>query len=159
MFRPPKVYSSTAAWNLLPSHSSHGDSTVAITPSSVKITPAPLHVGQAPSELALNRAGFTPLALANALRIGSSRPVYVAGLLRRDPLIAAWSTVTTPSRSDTDPWISELLPEPATPVTTQSTPSGMSTSTSCRLWVAAPRTSSTPDGARTDGFRDARSSR
>ena len=39
------------------------------------MTPAPLQVGQAPSELALNRAGFTSLALANALRIGSSSPV------------------------------------------------------------------------------------
>jgi hypothetical protein len=39
------------------------------------MTPAPLQVGQAPSELALNRAGFTPLAFANALRIGSSSPV------------------------------------------------------------------------------------
>ena len=55
------------------------------------MTPAPLQAGHAPSELALNRDGFTPLALANALRIGSSRPVYVAGLLRREPRIAAWS--------------------------------------------------------------------
>src|SRR5215204_6543022 len=47
------------------------------------MTPAPLQLGQAPSELALKSAGFTPLALANALRIGSSKPVYVAGLLRR----------------------------------------------------------------------------
>ena len=39
------------------------------------MTPMPLQAGQAPSELALNRAGFTPLALANALRTGSSRPV------------------------------------------------------------------------------------
>src|ERR671931_1736874 len=123
------------------------------------MTPAPLQVGQAPSELALNRAGFTPLAFANALRIGSSRPVYVAGLLRREPRIGVWSTATTPSRPDTEPWISELLPEPATPVTTVSTPSGMSTSTSCRLWVEAPRTSSFPDGLRTDGLREARSSR
>ena len=38
------------------------------------MTPAPLQVGQAPSELALNSAGFTPLAFANAARIGSSRP-------------------------------------------------------------------------------------
>ena len=114
------------------------------------MTPAPLQLGQAPSELALNSAGFTPLAFANALRIGSSSPVYVAGLLRREPRIAAWSTDTTPSRPDTEPWISELLPDPATPVTTTSTPSGMSTSTSCRLWVLAPRTSSMPDGVRTD---------
>src|ERR687898_74040 len=98
------------------------------------MTPAPLQVGQAPSELALNRAGFTPLALANPLRIGSSSPVYVAGLLRRQPRIGAWSTDTTPAEAGMEPWISELLPEPATPVTTTSTPSGMSTSTSCRLW-------------------------
>src|SRR5690606_39042983 len=108
------------------------------------MTPAPLHVGQAPSELELNRAGLTPFALANALRIGSSSPVYVAGLLRRDPLMAPWSTTTTPSRPATDPWMRELLPDPATPVTAQSTPSGMSTSTSRRLWVSAPRTSRVP---------------
>src|ERR671916_2438598 len=123
------------------------------------MTPAPLQLGQAPSELALNSAGFTPLALANALRTGSSSPVYVAGLLRRDPRIAPWSIDTTPSRPATDPWINELLPDPATPVTTTSTPSGMSTSTSFRLCVSAPRTSITPDGVRTDGFSDARSFR
>ena len=82
------------------------------------MTPAPLQLGQAPSELALNSAGFTPLAFANALRIGSSSPVYVAGLLRREPRIAPWSTDTTPSRPATEPWISELLPDPATPVST-----------------------------------------
>src|SRR5918911_5730244 len=114
------------------------------------MTPAPLHVGQAPSELALNSAGLTLLALANALRIGSSNPVYVAGLLRREPRIGVWSTDTTPSRPDTEPSLSELLPEPATPVTTTSTPSGMSTSTPRRLLVSAPRTSSTADGVRTD---------
>src|ERR671914_1457198 len=123
------------------------------------MTPAPLQVGQAPSEFELNSAGLTPLAFANALRIGSSSPVYVAGLLRREPRIAPWSIDTTPSRPDTDPWISELLPEPATPVTTTSTPSGMSTSTSRRLWVLAPRTCSIPDGVRTDGFGETRSSR
>jgi len=39
------------------------------------MTPVPLQLGQAPSELALNSAGLTPLAFANALRIGSSSPV------------------------------------------------------------------------------------
>src|ERR671911_21243 len=112
------------------------------------MTPAPLQVGQAPSELELKSPGFTPLALANAFRIGSSRPVYVAGLLRREPRIAPWSITTTPSRPETEPWISELLPEPATPVTTQSTPSGMSTSTSWRLCVEAPRISSVPEDER-----------
>ncbi len=72
---PPNVYSSTDAWNRLPSQSSQVVATPAIIARSVKITPLPLHVGQAPSEFALNSAGLTPLALANALRIGSSRPV------------------------------------------------------------------------------------
>src|SRR6187397_991217 len=106
------------------------------------MTPAPLQAGQAPSEFALNSAGLTPLALANALRIGSSSPVYVAGLLRREPRIGVWSIDTTPSPAGIDPCTSELLPDPATPVTTTSTPSGMSTSTSRRLWADAPRIAS-----------------
>ena len=40
-----------------------------------------------------------------------------------------------------DPGSSELLPDPATPVTTHSTPRGTSTSTSFRLWREAPRIS------------------
>ena len=60
---------------------------------------------QTPSELALNSPGFTPLAFANALRIGSSSFVYVAGLLRREPRIAVWSIETTPSRPATEPSI------------------------------------------------------
>ena len=61
------------------------------------MTPAPLQLGQAPSELAEKSPGLTPFALANALRIGSSSLVYVAGFERREPRIAVWSTVTTPS--------------------------------------------------------------
>src|SRR5262245_16012875 len=107
------------------------------------MTPAPLQLGHAPSELALKRPGFTPLALANALRIGSSTPEYVAGLLLREPRIAPWSMATTPASAapgcrHSDPCTSELLPEPATPVTTHSTPSGTSTSTFWRLWDVAP---------------------
>src|SRR5512140_3936509 len=116
------------------------------------MTPAPLHVGQAPSELALNRAGFTPWALANAVRMGSSSPVYVAGLLRREPLICAWSIATTPAPLGIDPWISELLPDPATPVTTHSTPSGMSTLTSRRLCWLAWRISTVPVAVRVFGL-------
>src|SRR3982751_1695443 len=126
------------------------------------MTPAPLQVEQAPSELALNRAGLTPLAFANALRIGSSSPVYVAGLLRREPRIGVWSIDTTPpadgpAPEGIDPWTSELLPEPATPVTTTSTPRGMSTSTSRRLCVVAPRTGSVPVGVRTFSLTAVRS--
>src|ERR671914_2505196 len=113
------------------------------------MTPAPLQVGHAPSELALNRAGFTPLAFANAVRIGSSSPVYVAGLLRREPRMGVWSIDTTPAPSGIDPCTSELLPEPATPVTTQSTPSGMSTDTFLRLCRVASRISSLPFAVRT----------
>src|ERR1700719_1693007 len=113
------------------------------------MTPTPLQLGQPPSELALNSAGFTPFAFANALRIGSSSPVYVAGLLLREPRIVPWSIETTPSRAGIDPCTSELLPEPATPVTTQSTPSGTSTSTSRRLWEVAPRICSLLAGVRT----------
>ena len=51
------------------------------------------------------------------------------------------------------------MPEPATPVTTTSTPSGMSTSTSRRLCAVAPRISSVPAGVRTISLRAARSSR
>src|SRR5450755_1016302 len=121
--------------------------------------PVPLQLGQAPSELALNSAGFTPLAFANALRIGSSSPVYVAGLLRREPRIAPWPIDTTPAPAGIDPCTSELLPEPATPVTTTSTPSGTSTSTSRRLCSVAPRISSVPAGVRTVSLRAARSPR
>src|SRR3954468_11168987 len=123
------------------------------------MTPLPLQLGHAPSELALNSAGFTPLALANALRIGSSSPEYVAGLLRREPLMGAWSIDTTPAPAGIDPCTSELLPEPATPVTTTSTPSGTSTWTSRRLFVVAPRISSALVGARTVWRNAARSSR
>src|SRR3954452_18406124 len=103
------------------------------------MTPAPLQTGHAPSEFALNSAGLTPLALANALRIGSSRPVYVAGLLRREPRIGGWPRPTPPSRWARERWIRDLLPNPATPVTTTSTPNGTSTLTFLRLWVLAPR--------------------
>ena len=37
--------------------------------------PRPLQPGHAPSELALNSDALTPLAAANALRMGSRMPV------------------------------------------------------------------------------------
>src|SRR5215208_4788135 len=95
--------------------------------------PLPLQVGQAPSEFEEKSAGLTPFALAKAVRIGSSRPVYVAGLLRREPWIAPWSIDTTPAAAGIEPCTSDDLPDPATPVTTHSTPSGTSTSMSSRL--------------------------
>ena len=41
-------------------------------------------------------------------------------------------------RPEIEPWISELLPDPATPVTTTKMPRGISTSTSRRLCVPGP---------------------
>src|SRR5512134_3387024 len=120
------------------------------------MSPLPLQVGQAPAEFALNSAGLTPFALANAVRIGSNSPVYVAGLLRREPRIGAWSIETTPASFGIEPWISELLPDPATPVTTHSTPRGMSTLTPCRLCWVASRISRLPVGARVSGLSAAR---
>ena len=80
----------------------------------------------------------------------------MAGLLRRDPRIADWSTETTPAPFGMEPWINELLPDPATPVTTTRTPRGTSTSTCCRLFRVASRISSLPFGARNPGFSAAR---
>jgi hypothetical protein len=88
MSRPPNSNSSTDASSRLPSHTSQMVATPAIIPRSVYMTPAPLQFGQAPSALALNNAGSTSLAFANALRIGGAAR-YVTGLLRRDPRIGA----------------------------------------------------------------------
>src|SRR5215210_9396684 len=102
--------------------------------------PRPLHAGHAPSEFALNSDALTPLAAANARRMGSRIPVYVAGFERREPRMDDWSmTVTDGSVRGRQPWISELLPDPATPVTATRTPSGTSTDTSLRLWRRALR--------------------
>ena len=75
MSRPPRWCSSTEASKRLPSQTSQVLVTPAIIPRSMWTTPEPLQLGQAPSELALNSAGFTPFAFANALRIGSSSPL------------------------------------------------------------------------------------
>ncbi len=98
MFLPRSWYVSTSGVNRLPSHSSQTEATPAIIARSVYTSPRPLHLGQAPSEFALNSAALTPLALAKAVRIGPSSPVYVAGLDRREPRIGDWSATTTPSR-------------------------------------------------------------
>ncbi len=67
--------------------------------------------------------------------------------------------VTTPACPLTEPEISELLPEPATPVITHNTPNGRSTSTARRLWVDAARIGSVPLGSRMLALSWARSSR
>src|SRR5215203_303434 len=114
------------------------------------MTPLPLHVSQAPFELKLNSPASTPLALANALRTSSMTPVYVAGFERVDAPTADWSITTASGWSGRNsPSTSELLPLPATPVTTHRTPVGTSTSTPFRLFARASRTGSQPVGRRT----------
>src|SRR5215207_3678454 len=106
--------------------------------SSVMITPRPWHSSQAPFELKLNIPASTPLAFANSFRTGSIRPMYVAGVERDDAGIGDWSTnISSGYKPRNDSEMSELLPEPATPVTTVSTPMGTSTETFLRLWSDA----------------------
>ena len=86
MFSPPNWYSSTWAWKrflaLLAGGFDGGhDAQLGVDDAGA------VAGGAGASELELKSAGFTPLAFANALRIGSSSPVYVAGLLRREPRI------------------------------------------------------------------------
>ena len=115
------------------------------------MTPAPLQFGQAPSELALNRAGFTPFALANALRIGSSSPVYVAGLLRREPLDRALV-----DRHDALPARDRAVDQRALARPGHAGHAPRARRAGCRrrrpagCSVLAPRTSSAPVGVRTD---------
>ena len=103
-----------------------------------------LHAGHAPSQLALNSAGLTPFALANAFRIGleqarvGGRIAPPRSLDRR--LVDERDAVAPCQLSST----SEIFPDPATPVIATSTPSGTSTSTSRRLLDDAPRISIAP---------------
>ncbi|HAT6617895.1 TPA: hypothetical protein JAL37_001631 [Corynebacterium striatum] len=115
--------------------------------------------------MAENSAGFTvlsgvELALAKALRMASSAPVYVAGLERREPLMGVWSMksmrfATSSGRHAS----SEDLPEPATPVMALSTLIGMSTSMPRRLLRRASRVSIVPVAARTSSLSCARTAR
>ena len=86
--------------------------------------------------------------------------MYVAGFERREPRMADWSiTVTDGSERGRQPWMSELFPEPATPVTATRTPSGTSTEMSWRLWSRAFRIGMDPLETRGFGFSSCRTSR
>jgi len=82
----------------------------------------------------------------------------VAGLLRREPRIGVWSTVTTPSRPDTEPWISELLPSPPRRSRPQDAEREVDVHV-VQVVGARAAYSSVPEGVRTVGLRRARSSR
>src|SRR6185437_11388994 len=108
-------------------------------------TPSPWQFSQAPFELKLNSDGLTLLTLAKVFRISSRIPVYVAGFDRLLAPTGDWSTtIASGCCGRNDWWISELFPDPATPVTTVSTPVGMSTRTFCRLLALASTIDSFP---------------
>src|SRR5581483_2089520 len=113
------------------------------------MTPSPWHAGHAPLEFALNIAGCTLFAVAKDFRMASAIPEYVARLLRREPGVISWSTTTASGYLGTkQPWIKELLPLPATPVTAVSTPFGILAVTLRRLFRLAFWTTRWPLGSR-----------
>ncbi|HEX7048580.1 MAG TPA: hypothetical protein VF188_00075, partial [Longimicrobiales bacterium] len=112
-----------------------------------------------PIRNAFAKANGVKPALFSANSEGACPTCNGAGVVYTDLAMMAGVAVTCEECEGREPCTSELLPEPATPVTTQSTPSGMSTSTSFRLWRLAPRIFSVPEGARTVFLRAARSSR
>ncbi len=120
---------------------------------SVWITPRPRHSSHAPAALKLNSPAGTPFSRAKSARTASIAPRYVAGVDRADTPIADWSTTTASGCAPTNASdTSVLLPEPATPVTTVSTPVGTRKSTPLRLCSVTSRTVSQPPGVRTSAF-------
>ena len=140
MSLPPNSYSRTSATNRLPSHTSHG----AATPGhhrEVGVDHArAVAVGAHARRSSREQRRLHAVRLRERFADRVEQPGVRRGVAAPRALDGRLVTVTTPSRPDTDPVISELLPEPATPVTTASTPSGMSTFTFFRLCRLAPRT-------------------
>ena len=129
--------------------------TGSINTSSVTICPRPPQAGQAPLLLKENRPASVPVSAAISLLISSKKPRKVAGVERPVAVTGDWSTSTTRSAyclANTSR-MRELLPEPATPVTTVSTCSGMSTDTFFRLCSAAFRTGRKAFGCRGSALR------
>src|SRR5215216_3752887 len=119
---PLSLYANTSSLNRLPPHVSQGDLTLSKKERSVYTTPKPWQFSQAPFELKLNKPALTLLADANALRTSSMMPVYVAGLERVETPTGDWSITTASGCWRRKTWLmSELLPEPATPLITVST--------------------------------------
>src|SRR5579859_1624610 len=89
------------------------------------------------------------LTLAKVLRTSSMIPVYVAGFERLEMPTGDWSiTIVSGCCCKKAWWMSELLPDPATPVITVRTPVGISTLTFCRLLALALVMDSLPFAAR-----------
>ena len=75
---------------------------------------------------------------ANNSRIWSNTPVYVAGFERIDLPTGDWSiTIASEYLLKNSLWISELLPEPATPVTQTNMLDGILTSIFFKLLAVA----------------------
>ena len=98
-----------------------------------------MHSGQAPSLLKENNPGFTLFIFAISFLISSKKPKNVAGVERPVAVIWDWSTRITLSSYSLakTSLINELLPEPATPVTTVKTFNGILTDTFFKLWMFA----------------------
>src|SRR5205085_6863301 len=93
--------------------------------------------------------GLTLLTLAKVFRTSSMIPVYVAGFERLEMPTGDWSiTIASGCCGRKVWWMSELLPDPATPATTVRTPVGISPLTVCRLWALALVMDSLPFAAR-----------
>ncbi len=116
------------------------------------MTPRPSQPPQAPVELKLKSPGSVPVSRAKILRTVSIIPTYVAGVDRAEIPMADWSTTTAPGCAAVNSATSVLFPDPATPVTTVSTPVGNSTVTSRRLCRPAPLTHSPPVAVRTSSL-------
>ncbi len=87
----------------------------------------------------VNKELSTLLALAKTFLISSKNPKNVQTVDLPVAVIALWSINTTWSEycfANTS-LIREVFPLPATPVTTVSTPKGISTLTFFRLWILA----------------------
>ena len=103
-----------------------------MTPGAVAVRAGAFRVGA-------EQGGLDAVGFCECLADRLEQP----GVGRRDccaanPVSASGRPTAHPHVRTTEPCSSELFPDPATPVTTTRTPSGMSTSTSCKLWALAP---------------------
>src|SRR5699024_8767533 len=100
------------------SHASHEIVTGSAKATSGVITPFPLHTGQAPKELKLNKPAGCPVCFENILRISSIIPIYVARVERLEiPILPCPTIIVSGYFSGNASNINELLPEPDTPHT------------------------------------------
>lgn len=86
----------------------------------------------------------TPILASTSMSSSSASPSPASSGVSTD--LPNCLAITSPRTLHT----SVDFPDPETPVTATNAPSGMSTSTSCRLWNVMPRKRITPTGVRVD---------